>query len=109
MNVMYAVSSSRPSSGYLTRRMCGANPTRRSRRSIMGVVVNKSFNKLEKDIAKKYEKLLEFLIENNGNLYDKWTYKKNKMYSKLAGLCDSLAEEVSYLDEIDVPEFEEDK
>lgn len=77
--------------------------------SIMGQVVNKSFNKLEKNIAKKYEKLLDFLIENNGNLYDKWTYKKDKMYNKLAELCDSLAEEVSFLDEIEVPEFEKDK
>lgn len=90
--------------------MCGANPAQRSREvSIMGVVVNKSFNQLEKSIAKKYEKLFDFLKENNGNLYDEWTYKKSKMYDKLAGLCDSLAEEVSFLDEIEVPEFEEDK
>ncbi len=73
----------------------------------MGTVVNKSFGKLEKSIARKSEKLLEFLLEHNGTLWGgKWTSKKDKMYLKLGELCESLAEEVSYLDEIDVPEFE---
>ncbi len=73
----------------------------------MGLVVNKSFEAVRKDIAKKAEKLQKFLFENNGYIWGDWTVHQSKVYDRLAGLCDNLCEEISKLDEIeDVPEFE---
>lgn len=75
----------------------------------MGRVVNKSFERVRKDIAKKSEKLLSFLQDNNGNLYGDWTTKQSKMYDKLNALLLDLSEEIFNLDEIEVPEFEKRK
>lgn len=75
----------------------------------MGVVVNKSFNRVRKDIARKAEKLTDFLREHNGTLYGEWTRRQNSMYEKLNTMCYSLSEELSNLEEIEVPEFERDK
>jgi hypothetical protein len=74
----------------------------------MGRVVNKSFNRVRKDIFKKAEKILFFLESNIGDLQnsEKWTIKQNNTYDKLSALCFGLTEEVDNLDEVEVPDFE---
>lgn len=75
----------------------------------MGVVVNKSFERVRRDIARKSDKLFEFLKENSGNLYGEWTSKQNRIYERLSGLSESLCEEISFIDEVEVPEFSKKK
>jgi hypothetical protein len=76
---------------------------------IMGEVVNKSFDRIQKNIANKADKLLTLLQEHNGTLYGKWTKKKNKVYEKLSISCDAILGDIDSLNEIEVPEFEKDR
>jgi len=71
----------------------------------MGVVVNKSFNRVRRDIDKKSYKLLTFLEDNVEQLSADWTPKQDKIYMKLSSLSYSLLEEINNLDEVDVPEY----
>lgn len=77
----------------------------------MGVVVNKSFKKVRKDIFKKAEKILLFLEEHKDDLQEtnEWTVKQNAAYEKIGNLCLSLYEEVSNLDEIEIPDYKKSK
>lgn len=73
----------------------------------MGRVVNKSFNQVRKSIVCKADKLKEFIETNAMATADgSWTLKQNILFEKLGCLADSLAEEVSNLDEVEVPEFD---
>lgn len=78
----------------------------------MGIVVNKSFKQVRKSIGTKANKLLCLLekypqeIGLSGYKEVKWSAKQNKIYCKLTNLCDSLVEELSNLDEIEIPDYE---
>jgi hypothetical protein len=67
----------------------------------MGRVVNKSFKKVQKDIAKRALKLEEYLKNNHGNLYDEYSVKQRKIYNKISALCIRLLEEIDNLDEVE--------
>jgi hypothetical protein len=72
----------------------------------MGVVVNKSFNKVRKDIDKKAWKLLIYLQDNICQLDGDWTSDQNDIYMKLGQLSFSLEVEIAKLEAIrNVPEF----
>jgi len=76
----------------------------------MGIVVNKSFNRVRKDIVRKADRLKEFIETNAMATADgSWTLKQNNLFERLGSLAHSLSEEVSKLDEVEVPEFERDK
>ena len=66
----------------------------------MGTVVNKSLKRVRKDIAKKADKLHEFLYENLGNVWDLENPKQERVLQKLAAMCYDLVENVDSLDEI---------
>ena len=73
----------------------------------MGKVVNKSFCQVRRSIAKKSDKLMIFLQDNSGNLFDDdWKIKHNKIYERLQELCCDVIEEISNLDEIEVPDYD---
>lgn len=72
----------------------------------MGKVVNKSFERVRKDIAKRSEDLLDFLRDHNGTIWGDWTTRQRKIYEQLSELCYEITETVSDLDEIEVPEYE---
>ncbi len=75
----------------------------------MGLVVNKSFRKIRADITKKSDKLYSYLYDNSGNLYsDDWTKLHNKIYEKLLSICNDLVEEISNLDEIEIPNYDKE-
>ena len=69
----------------------------------MGIVVNKSFNKIRKDIYKRAIKLYHFVEDNHIELDGEWTDKQFKLFYKLQGLSESLVQEISLLDEIECP------
>jgi hypothetical protein len=77
----------------------------------MGVVVNKSFDQIRKRIGSKSNKILVCLerypteIGLQGYDLAKWSKKQNDVYDRLCSLCYDLVEEISSLDEVDVPGF----
>lgn len=77
----------------------------------MGLVCNKSFKQVRKSIGTKANKILTFLEAHPAELglpgYKTvdWTTKQNNIYERLQGLCYDLVEEISNLDEIEVPDF----
>jgi hypothetical protein len=75
----------------------------------MGRVVNKSFKRVRKDIRKKADKLLHFLehLDKMGSLQETedWTAQQNSLYETLGDSCFDLMEEISNLDEIEVPDY----
>ena len=81
----------------------------------MGLVVDKTFSRVRKDIGKKANKILVFLETYPNTLglpgYNQvdWSKQQNSAYEKLAELCCDLADEVNNLDEIEVPEYKKVK
>lgn len=69
----------------------------------MGIVVNRSLKQVQKSIARKADKLKAFIEDNAMTKCGKWSLKRSKLYNKLLGLAESLSEEISYLDEIEIP------